>query len=178
MTFDELTTYDEISSAHNIVINEDSAHAFAVGTNTCAGGLHVIDISDPSAPAKLGCWGDAGYIHDAQCVNYRGPDRDHEGKEICLSANGGDKSISIVDMSDPANGKELSRGKYPQGGYSHQGWLTEDHRFFLHGDEFDEMSLSQTRTMVWNVRRPRRRDIGGAMGQPERELHRPQSVHT
>ena len=34
-------------------------------------------------------------------------------------------------------------------GYVHQGWLTEDHRFFLLGDELDELTYQQsTRTHV------------------------------
>jgi choice-of-anchor B domain-containing protein len=41
---------------------------------------------------------------------------------------------------------------YPDLGFVHQGWLTEDHRFFLVDDEFDELNLSvPTRTHVFDV---------------------------
>ena len=34
----------------------------------------------------------------------------------------------------------------------HQGWLSEDHRFFLQNDETDETGLGfNTRTHIWNV---------------------------
>jgi choice-of-anchor B domain-containing protein len=41
---------------------------------------------------------------------------------------------------------------YPQLGYAHQGWLTEDHRIFLLGDELDENNFAvPTRTHVFDV---------------------------
>ena len=42
---------------------------------------------------------------------------------------------------------------YDNAGYSHQGWLTPDQRFFLHGDEGDEQAFGiGTTTRVWDVR--------------------------
>jgi choice-of-anchor B domain-containing protein len=47
----------------------------------------------------------------------------------------------------------LARVPYPNDGFSHQGWLTEDQRHFLHGDELDEVSHGiGTTTRVWDVR--------------------------
>lgn len=46
----------------------------------------------------------------------------------------------------------LSRTPYPSAGYSHQGWLTKDKRFFLMNDELDEVNLGvNTRTHIWDV---------------------------
>lgn len=45
--------YTRFGSAHNIVINEDSGYAYAVGTtsdirnNPCTSGLHIVDIRTP-----------------------------------------------------------------------------------------------------------------------------------
>jgi choice-of-anchor B domain-containing protein len=38
-------------------------------------------------------------------------------------------------------------------GYTHQGWLSDDHRFFFVDDELDELagSVPKTRTLVWDV---------------------------
>ncbi len=96
--FSESAHYDNIASAHNIVINEATGFAYAVGSNsggeTCGGGLHMIDIRDPLNPAFAGCFADAntgfaqtGYTHDAMCVVYDGPDTEHRGREICFSSN-------------------------------------------------------------------------------------------
>ena len=41
---------------------------------------------------------------------------------------------------------------YPQLGFVHQGWLTEDHRFLFIGDEADESGFGvRTRTHVFDV---------------------------
>ena len=160
--FDETARYDGIHSAHNIVINEDSGFAFSVGNSgggeTCGGGLHMINIGDPTNPVFAGCFAhqgtgfqSTGYTHDAQCVTYNGPDEVYRGREICLSAN--ETALSIGDVTDKENVKFISTGTYPNSAYVHQGWLTEDHRYFYINDEGDEVSgiVDQTRTLIWDV---------------------------
>ncbi|GIV59356.1 MAG: hypothetical protein KatS3mg043_0445 [Rhodothermaceae bacterium] len=162
VTFTEDAHYDRIASAHNIVINEETGFAYAVGAGmggeTCGGGLHMIDLREPKKPRFAGCFGHegtgrqgTGYIHDAQCVVYRGPDADYRGKELCFSAN--ETAISIVDVTDKANPKAIASGTYPNFGYVHQGWLSEDHRFFFQNDETDELNgnVDRTRTLVWDL---------------------------
>ena len=65
---------DDFSDAHNVVINEEAALLFAVGTNLASGGLVAFDISEPDDPVLVGDYGEAGYTHDAQAVIYNGPD--------------------------------------------------------------------------------------------------------
>ena len=42
---------------------------------------------------------------------------------------------------------------YPAVAYAHQGWLTDDHRFFYMNDEGDEPQglVEGTRTLIWDV---------------------------
>ena len=154
--------YDRVSSVHNIVINEETGFAYAVGANggeeTCGGGLHMIDIRDPKNPAFAGCFADArtgrsetGYSHDAQCVIYHGPDEEHHGKEICFGSN--ETALSIADVTDKENPVALSVAEYPNVGYTHQGWLTEDQAYFYMNDETDETggNVSNTRTLIYDV---------------------------
>ena len=161
-TFTEDARYDRIASAHNIVINEESGTAFAVGVNSggevCGGGLHMIDIREPKNPTFQGCFSDprtgnagTGYSHDAQCVTYAGPDQQYRGREICFGSN--ETAISIADVTDRQNPVALSRASYPNVQYSHQGWLTPDQRFFYMNDEGDEVSgvVDRTRTIIWDV---------------------------
>ena len=42
--------YLGFGNAHNIVMNEASGHAYAVGTNTAGGDLHAIDVNEPTNP--------------------------------------------------------------------------------------------------------------------------------
>jgi choice-of-anchor B domain-containing protein len=158
VTFSETAHYTGFGNAHNININEDTGFLYAIGSNTCAGGLHMVDISSPAAPAFAGCFADHGYIHDTQCVVYEGPDADHRGNEICFNSNnttpgGSFNALSIVDVSDKSNPVALAKMGYTNAGYSHQGWLSADQRFFLHGDELDELFHGiPTTTRVWDVR--------------------------
>jgi hypothetical protein len=125
----------------------------------CGTGLHMIDINEPKNPTFAGCFDDHDYIHDTQCVVYDGPDTEHNGREICFNSNGISYTeepdynyVSIVDVTDKANPISLSRMQYEGSVYSHQGWLTEDMAFFLHGDEGDEFIAGvNTTTRVWDV---------------------------
>lgn len=148
-TFTADVVYMDFESAHNIAINEDSGFAYAVGTNTCAGGLHMIDINIPINPMFAGCY-DLNDTHDTQCVNYQGPDLDYVNREICVSSN--KDHVEIVDVTVKAAPMSISSADYPQRSFVHQGWLTEDHRFFLVGDEGDEPTFNvPTRTHVFDV---------------------------
>ena len=61
------------NSTHNVVINEDSGFAYAVGNRsggeTCGGQLHMINVQDPQNPTFAGCYSlpESGGTHDSQC---------------------------------------------------------------------------------------------------------------
>jgi choice-of-anchor B domain-containing protein len=166
VTFTEDFDYAEFSNAHNLNINEETGFAYIVGSDTCDGGLHMVDLSDPKAPAFADCFSDHGYIHDTQCVVYEGPDAEHVGREICFNSAATYigpppeftpeaflNTVSVVDVTDKNNPVSLDRLEYPDDGYSHQGWLTPDQEYFLHNDELDEIfhGLSTT-TRIFDVR--------------------------
>lgn len=155
-TFENDAHYDGVSSAHNIVINEETGFAYIVGArnagNGCGqGGLHIVDINDPINPVFAGCFDADGYTHDAQCVIYAGPDADYQGNEVCFNAN--ENTITLADVTNKSATSLISKQGYPQSAYSHQGWLTEDHQYFISNDELDEGNFNiNTRTLVWDVR--------------------------
>ena len=47
----------------------------------------IYDVSDPVNPVYVACNGDDGYVHDAQCVIYTGPDADYNGNEVSSVTN-------------------------------------------------------------------------------------------
>jgi choice-of-anchor B domain-containing protein len=142
--------YRGVGSAHNVAINEDSGYAYIVGSQECAGGLHMVDIRIPKAPVFAGCFSDDGYTHDVQCVTYSGPDVDHQGAEVCFGSN--EDSVTVVDVSDKSAPVMLGKADYPFMGYSHQGWLDETQGIFFMGDELDELNFGMnTRTMIFDV---------------------------
>jgi choice-of-anchor B domain-containing protein len=162
VVFEETAHYSGIHSAHNIVINEDTGFAYSVGSSsggeTCGGGLHMIDIRNPTEPVFAGCFTDGstgrrgtGYSHDAQCVIYHGPDSDYRNAEICIGSN--ETAISISDVTVKGAPVSVSIASYPNAVYAHQGWLTDDHRYFYLNDELDEDAghVEGTRTLIWDL---------------------------
>ncbi len=148
-TFTADAVYNGFGSAHNIVINEDSGFAYAVGSDTFSGGPHIINIQNPMAPLAAGGYADDAYSHDAQVITYNGPDTDHSGKEILIGSNANE--VVIVDVSDKSNPIQISTIGYNSIGYTHQGWFTENMQYFLVGDELDEVNFGlNSRTLVFD----------------------------
>lgn len=73
--------------SHNVVTNEEMNYGVATGfqprTAELKAGMVFFDLSDPSKPKTLGGTGIDGYVHDAQCLVYRGPDEKYNGTDIC-----------------------------------------------------------------------------------------------
>ncbi len=148
-TFTSDAHYTGFGNAHNMVINETNGFAYAVGTNTFSGGPHFVDISDPLNPTAAGGYAGGAYSHDAQVVTYNGPDTDYTGKEILIGSN--ENEVVIVDVTDKASPTQISTIDYSNIGYTHQGWFTEDFRYFILGDELDERDFGgNTRTIVFD----------------------------
>ena len=153
VTFGADSRYVGFGSAHNIVINEVSGYAYAVGTaryDLYNGGAHFINIQDPKNPIASGGYGANGYSHDAQVVTYNGPDSDYTGQEIFIGAN--ENQVAIVNVKDKDNPVQISTFQYANIGYTHQGWFTEDQRYFILGDETDERDLGfNSRTLIFDL---------------------------
>ncbi|MBA2508354.1 MAG: choice-of-anchor B family protein [Nocardioidaceae bacterium] len=161
-TFAETAHYAGVGGSHNVNINVDTGFAYIVGSDECDGGLHMVDVHDPTDPTVAGCSAENGYVHDTQCEIYTGPDTDHQGREICFnsaatfndfSPEGIINTVGIVDVTDKSAPVLLSSFEYPLDGYSHQGWLTPDQEYFLHNDELDEIFYQiPTTTRIFDVR--------------------------
>ncbi|KAJ3082668.1 hypothetical protein HK102_001527 [Quaeritorhiza haematococci] len=153
VTFNTTAFLRDTGRCHNIVINEETGFAYCVGSNdVCSGGLYMIDIKDPKNPKPAGCFANDGYVHDAQCLIYRGPDAKYRGKEICFCYN--EDTLTIVDVSNKAKVDIISRVGYIGAQYTHQGWLTEDQAYMLMDDELDEQygaNRGYTLTYIWDV---------------------------
>ncbi|MCJ1468788.1 hypothetical protein MMC07_007418 [Pseudocyphellaria aurata] len=163
-TFDigvDLTAwYQGFGSSHNIVAHEEKKMIYAVGTSrslACRGGLFMVDVSNPAKPVSPGCASQDGYVHDAQCVVYDGPDLKYLGREICFNFN--EDTLTIVDVTNKKNPVQISRTPYVGASYTHQGWLINpaDMTFLLLDDELDEVRKSgaaaneRTTTYIFNI---------------------------
>lgn len=151
--FNADTHFTDFGSAHNIVINETSGYAYIVGTNRntspSLGGPVFINIQNPTTPILEGAFIDGGYSHDAQVVTYNGPDTDYTGREILIGSN--ENEVVIADVTNKSNPTTISTISYSNARYAHQGWFTDDLKYFILGDELDELQIgTNTKTIIFD----------------------------
>jgi choice-of-anchor B domain-containing protein len=131
-----------IGRTHNVVTNPASNFIYAVGAvprnHSCRAGIIFIDISDVANPTSPGCASADGYVHDAQCLPYKGPDTRYEGREICYGYN--EDTLTIYDVTDKKKPEILSITSYEGAAYTHQGAVLdpENQQYLLLDDEYDE----------------------------------------
>lgn len=146
--------YTGLGRAHNIAINEQTGYAYVIGSPSLnsSGGLIVLNLNNGVMPVLHSVYNGDGYTHDTQVINYSGPDADYTNKEIAFCSN--EDTLTIVDVTKTLSQPVLiSRKGYTGSRYSHQGWISADHRYFFMNDELDELQLGPfpTRTHVWNI---------------------------
>ena len=155
-TFNEDYIVNDFGNAHNIAINTSSGFAYILGSALYEGGPVFYDISIPEQPILRGGFSDTSYIHDAQIITYKGEDQNYFGKEILLGSNsdGGETNqLIILDVTEKTNPELISTISYSYGGYTHQGWIDESHRYFYLGDELDELRYgNKTRIISFDLK--------------------------
>jgi choice-of-anchor B domain-containing protein len=150
--------YSGFGRCHDVAVDTASGFLYCVGTDTFSGGLHILDLANPTNPTFVGSFAANGYIHDTQCVVYHGPDVAHQGKQICFASNSttsggsGPDRLAIVDVTNKSAPVVIAQPTYAGSAFIHQGWLTEDHRYFLVDDELDEQGFGHnTKTYMWDL---------------------------
>ena len=131
--------------SHNVVVNNELNYAVAVGAqprnDSCAAGLIYIDMTDPTTPTTPGCAGQDGYVHDAQCLVYRGPDTRYYGRDICYGYN--EDTLTIYDVINKIGlntSTVISKTSYVGASYTHQGCVLDEQwqEYLVLDDELDE----------------------------------------
>lgn len=130
---------DIIHRAHNIFIDTTAQRLWALSTQDGNGpaGYAIWDISDPLDPAPLRRSNSVGPInistvHDA-----------HIDDNIAY-LNCGQDGLIIADFSDLNNIQviaNLETTEYPQSGYNHSGWPSEDGSLYFFADETHGMDM-------------------------------------
>jgi choice-of-anchor B domain-containing protein len=136
-------------SSHNVAIDTDSGFLYTLGSSGGAT-TTVWDLSNPASPARVGSGSlTVNYQHDAQIVTYTsGP---YAGKQILFGASEG-RGLQIYDVTNKNSPVLLAQRSYPNVSYCHQGWLSEDRRYFYINDELDEVNHGLPhRTIIFEV---------------------------
>jgi choice-of-anchor B domain-containing protein len=114
-------------------------------------------LTDPSKPTSIAGSGIDGYVHDAQCIVYRGPDLKYWGRDICYGYD--EDSLTIFDVSNKKNVKIISRTSYEGFAFTHQGWVLDPNwqHYLIMDDEYDEVNINKTgaiaypKSYIWDV---------------------------
>ncbi|RDI79514.1 hypothetical protein Vi05172_g10371 [Venturia inaequalis] len=140
-------------------------------------------MADPSKPTSPGCASEGGYVHDAQCIMYKGPDAKYQNREICYGFN--ENMMVIYDMTDKKAPTIISSSKYDGSVYCHQGWVLDpnNQEYLLMDDEYDEYSRyglakdGHPVTYIWNIMSLEKPFLTGHFKSPVRSIDHNQYIH-
>lgn len=122
------------NKAHNIFIDTATAKLYACGTTHPDGsthGLEIYSLEDPTNPQLLTYFDDLGYVHDTYVRN--------DTAYLHQIYTG---EMSVVYFGDPENPQVLGNiSEYPDQGYNHSGWLSDNGNYYVMADETYGMKL-------------------------------------
>jgi hypothetical protein len=124
-----------------------NAHTFFVSGNMLyiadysSRGIRIFDITDKRNPQPVADILDAAWgIHDVTVIRGR----------LYGAWINGLAGVSLSDVSNPAQPRELAKIRYPQAG-THNAWPTEDEKFIL---TTDEVNSTRHNLKIWDARAP------------------------
>ena len=122
------TVYDSnnlLNKVHNIFIDTATAKLYACATGDA---MEVFSLANPTNPLLLYTYNDVGHVHDAYVIN------------DTAFLNCGNDGLRIMDFTMVNNPGDIpfelaSFTSYPDAGYNHSGWLTDDGNIYAMQDE-------------------------------------------
>lgn len=126
----QITTWFERS--HNIFIAD--GFAYAVGTEG-GGGIHIIDLGNPTNPTRTAYYTGSGYVHDVYVWN-----------DTIVACAGSSEEYHLVNVTNKSNPQLISASATLPGIYAHSGWMTENKRYFIGCEEFNVRDVT-----VWDL---------------------------
>jgi len=117
------------TTAHNLFCDQATGKLYASGSSGHA--MSVLDVgTNPSQPALLAHFDLVNYVHDCYVQN------------DTAYLHAAQQGFYIFDFSDPVNPQALgSLEDYPEKGYNHSGWLSEDGNHYIFTDETPGMRM-------------------------------------
>lgn len=150
--------------SHNVHVHATEPYIVTMGHGprltgepTCYSGMIFWSVEDPANPVKLGCAGQDGYVHDVECLIYKGPHTKYVGTDVCYGYN--EDTLTIYNVTDKANSSIISRTSYTGASYTHQGAVLnrEWQQYIVLDDETDEVNKRDPAadqypvTYVWDI---------------------------
>ncbi len=117
---------------HMPFIDEKNGRLYLAGTNTQNNGIIVLDLTeDPNNPKLLGSVAlPGGYVHDLFV---------RDNIAYCSHGNNGLWAYDFTDAKNPVLLGNMT--SYPESGYNHSTWMTEDNKYLIQCDETHNTSV-------------------------------------
>lgn len=122
-----VTTYNTTFTRGHILqrdIYSEQPYVYVCGT-TSTQGVHIMDVSTPSAPVEIGLYAPGYYIHDCLVKG-----------DLMFAAAFYEGKMDIVDISDRSNPQLITQIDHIDGN-THSSWLTEDDKYLFVASELD-----------------------------------------
>jgi choice-of-anchor B domain-containing protein len=179
-------TSDHRSAHTDYMLNGDFTYGIAqssetpvlaiAGSNLNSGNHRLYSLANPRAPALISV-STSGYAHDLTSFPIKDPRKNTQcvnaaSRPACqVLADFNENTVDIWDVTDPASRQLLVSQAYPNRGFTHSGWWTEDgHYLFLH-DELDERDLGLNTTVrVFDMSDLRAPTLAGSWVGPTRAI--------
>ncbi len=117
-----------VTTSHNVFIDSSSARLYLAGPLPAP--LRILSIENPTQPEFESEFYSVSYVHDLFARN------------DTVFLNCASQGLVVVDFSEPANPQQLgSLDTYPDLGYNHSGWLSEDGHTYVFADETNGMRM-------------------------------------
>lgn len=123
-----------IRRTHNIFIDESTEIMYACvtgGDDVAYAALRLFDISDPLLPVPIATYNSIQGVFISQV-------HDAHVKDGLAYLNNGPSGLMVVDFTDPLSPiivSSLAPSEYPDAGYNHSGWPTENGEYYYFADE-------------------------------------------
>ncbi len=142
------TVGDHVNTSHTVAVNPETGYLYLAGANRTSG-VRIFSLANPANPVWVRTAGNV-YTHETTVVSYHsGP---YAGREVLFNCNGG-AGMDIWDVTNKSAPFMLGATTYPFLQYCHQGWPSEDLRYFYIDDEMDELNnlVPTTRTVIIDI---------------------------
>jgi choice-of-anchor B domain-containing protein len=151
----------DFTNAHNLYLTDTDystgirttlaePQLIIAGSGIDRGQFRTYSLADPKAPEFVHRVKTAGYMHDATSLLITDARRAECGSDAACNmlVDFNERNVELWNITAPNSPRLLKRvAKYPETGYVHSGWWSEDGRYLFVHDERDERKSVPTTTV-------------------------------
>ena len=145
-------TITSVGRSHTITVDTTSGFLYTCGSRQSSGTTTCWSLANPLNPVRVGAASMTGstYVHEGMAMTYP-PGSAYPGRQVLFASSAFD-GLMIWDVTNKSTPTLIKSITYPNLGYTHQAWISEDLKYMYLDDEFDETTYNlPSRTILFNV---------------------------